>query len=196
MKIEVAAEGDGAEILAVYSQYIDTPVTFECGLPSPEEFSGRIGGILKDYPYLVCREAGRLLGYACAHRFREREAYRWGAELSIYLDSGATSRGIGKLLYSILIDLLERQGVRTVYGCVTMPNPGSEKLHERLGFRRIGTFRRAGFKNGAWHDVTWFEKEIAAYDVPPSEFVPFSRLRPETVGAVIGRRPAPEAAKA
>lgn len=186
MEIRIATEDDAAEALAVYSRYIGTPITFEYELPSVGEFARRIRSTLAEYPYLVYTEAERVRGYAYAHRLAEREAYRWGAELSVYLDSGVTSRGIGGVLYGVLIDLLKQQGVRTVYGCVTSPNPRSERLHEKLGFRRIGTLRRAGFKCGAWHDVTWFEKEIAVYDVPPPELIPFSRIAPEQIRGILG----------
>ena len=186
MEIRIATEDDAAEALAVYSRYIGTPITFEYELPSVGEFARRIRSTLAEYPYLVYTEEERVRGYAYAHRLAEREAYRWGAELSVYLDSGVTSRGIGGVLYGALIGLLKLQGVRTVYGCVTTPNPRSERLHEKLGFRRIGTLRRAGFKCGAWHDVTWFEKEIAAYDVPPPELIPFARIAPEQIRGILG----------
>ena len=186
MEIRIATEDDAAEALAVYSRYIGTPITFEYELPSVGEFARRFRSTLAEYPYLVYTEEERVRGYAYAHRLAEREAYRWGAELSVYLDSGVTSRGIGGVLYGALIGLLKLQGVRTVYGCVTTPNPRSERLHEKLGFRRIGTLRRAGFKCGAWHDVTWFEKEIAAYDVPPPELIPFSRIAPEQIRGILG----------
>ena len=186
MEIRIATEDDAAEALAVYSRYIGTPITFEYELPSVGEFARRIRSTLAEYPYLAYTEEERVRGYAYAHRLAEREAYRWGAELSVYLDSGVTSRGIGGVLYGVLIGLLKQQGVRTVYGCVTTPNPRSERLHEKLGFRRIGTLRRAGFKCGAWHDVTWFEKEIAVYDVPPPELIPFSRIAPEQIRGILG----------
>lgn len=186
MEIRIATEDDAAEALAVYSRYIGTPITFEYELPSVGEFARRIRSTLAEYPYLVYTEGERVRGYAYAHRMAEREAYRWGAELSVYLDPDVTSRGIGGVLYGVLAGLLKLQGVRTVYGRVTSPNPRSERLHEKLGFRRIGPLRRAGFKCGAWHDVTWFEKEIAAYDVPPPELIPFSRIAPEQIRGILG----------
>ena len=113
MKLRIATPNDAAAVLSIYSQYIHTPVTFEYELPPQEEFARRIGDTLKRYPYLVCADSGRLCGYAYAHRFGERAAYQWSAELSIYLDAGATARGIGRTLYSALIELLRRQGIRT-----------------------------------------------------------------------------------
>lgn len=190
MIIRIATPDDACEALAIYAQSIDTPVTFEYELPTPEEFARRIRSTLEHYPYLVCcDEAGTVRGYAYAGRFGERAAYQWGAELSIYLDVAAIARGYGSRLYAALIALLRLQGIRVVYGCVTMPNPRSERLHEKLGFCRCGLFRNAGFKCGAWRDVAWFEKEIAAWDGEgtPPEPVPFSGISPETAAKTIAR---------
>ena len=133
MKLRFAAEKDCRSLLAIYAQYIDTAVTFECWLPSEEEFTGRIRAITSNYPYLVCEDQGRIAGYAYAHRQMEREAYQWNAELSIYLDRAYTARGIGRRLYGALMELLRLQGVKNVYGGVTLPNAGSEGLHRALG---------------------------------------------------------------
>ena len=186
MRIRVATPDDAREVLAIYAQSIDTPVSFEYELPAPEEFVRRIRSTLERYPYLVCcDDAGTVRGYAYAGRFGERPAYQWGAELSIYLDEAVTARGYGSRLYSALIALLRLQGIRAVYGCVTIPNPGSERLHEKLGFRRCGLFRSAGFKCGAWHDVVWFEKEIAARDGVPTELIAFPRIPSGTTAEII-----------
>jgi len=183
MDIRIAAVGDAPGILAVYSGYMDTSITFEYRLPSIKEFTRRIADTLECYPYLVCVESGRICGYAYAHPFQAREAYQWGAELSIYIDHGMTSHGVGTRLYGILIDLLKLQGVRTVYGCVTVPNPPSERFHEKLGFRRIGFFHRAGFK-GEWHDISWFEKPVAPYDAP-EKLIPFSQIEAGKVRGIL-----------
>lgn len=134
MEIRFAAAADSSQLLKIYGQYIDTPITFEYVLPTEQEFTKRILDISQMYPYLVCLEGGEIIGYAYAHRQMQRAAYQWNAELSIYLDRCHTSRGIGKLLYCCLMDLLKLQGVKTVYGGVTLPNEKSERLHQALGF--------------------------------------------------------------
>ena len=111
-----AAPADSAALLKIYGEYLDTPITFECALPSEAEFAGRIAAVGREYPYLVCLEKGRIVGYAYAHRQAERAAYQWNAELSVYLDRSCTSRGLGRRLYGALIDILRLQGIRTVYG--------------------------------------------------------------------------------
>lgn len=171
--IRSAAPDDAAALRAIYAQYIDTPVTFEYALPTADEFRRRIGTTLAEYPYLVWEQDGRPLGYAYAHRFREREAYRWGAELSVYVDAGAHGRGVGRALYEELMRLLKLQGIRTVYGCITLPNDKSVGLHESLGFAAAGVFHAAGFKNGAWHDVIWYEKALMPFDERPAPPVPY-----------------------
>ena len=185
--IRFAAPADRRALLAIYAQYIATPITFECVLPSEREFAGRIASISSCYPYIVCEEGDSIVGYAYAHRHMERQAYQWNAELSVYLDTTATSKGLGKRLYGVLIRMLALQEVRNVYGCVTLPNARSEALHRSLGFRTVGTYTNAGYKNGKWHDVGWFEKSIAAYDSPPNPLVSINSLPQDALQEIMAR---------
>ena len=102
-----------------------------------------------------------------------------------YVAPAYTSQGIGRALYTALIGLLRLQGVRTVYGGVTVPNDKSERLHKSLGFQALGTYHRTGFKNGCWHDVIWFEKVIAAHDPDPAPFVPVREIPRDRLEAVL-----------
>lgn len=183
--IRLATSADTAALRAIYAQYIDTAVTFAYTLPGEDEYRAAIEETARMYPYLVDEEDGRPTGYAYAHKLREREAYQWDAELSIYLDCAAVSRGLGTRLYSALLELLALQGVRTVYGIVTAPNERSFALHERMGFTLAGTLRRTGYKAGEWRDVRWYEKQIAPYDAEPAPLVPFADLPREAVEAVL-----------
>ena len=178
MTLRFAVPEDAAALLRVYAQYIDTDITFEYVLPSPEEFAGRIRSFSQTYPYLVCEEEGRVVGYAYAHRLQERAAYQWNAELSIYLDRDARSRGLGRRLYTALMELLRLQGVKTAYAIVTLPNERSERLHEAMGFARIGVMHSTGYKNGAWHDVAYFEKALAPYENDPRPILAVSEIDP------------------
>lgn len=184
MKFRFATPADSSALLTIYGQYLDTPITFECVLPSEAEFAARIADISAEYPYLVCEDSGRIIGYSYAHRLFERAAYQWDAELSIYLDKGDLSRGLGTRMYKMLMEILTLQGVKTVYGIVTVPNEKSEKLHETLGFRRLGTLQNTGYKAG-WHDVTWFEKPLAAYDGGPEPMMPIGSVPREALEAVL-----------
>ena len=186
-EIRFAAAADAAALLGIYGQYIDTPITFECALPSEEAFRRRVAEYGAACPYLVWEEDGRILGYAYAHRLGERAAYQWSAELSIYLGRDSTGRGLGRRLYGALMELLRLQGVRTVYGCVTLPNAGSEGLHAAMGFRPTGTWHRAGFKCGAWRDVGWFEKTIAPYDPSPAPVRPIGEVPAAAAAEILER---------
>ena len=146
MEIKFADKNNSAEILNIYAQYIDTPITFEYLLPTEHEFAQRIENINAQYPYLICIEDNKIVGYAYAHRQMERSAYQWNAELSIYLDWDYTSKGLGRKLYSVLIEILQLQGVKTVYGGVTCPNEKSEKLHLSMGFNLLGIYHNTGYK--------------------------------------------------
>lgn len=187
MTFRFALPEDAPALLAIYAQSIDTPITFEYILPSEAEFRGRIAETSEQYPYLVAEEEGRILGYAYAHQLRERLAYQWTAELSIYLDRSAQGKGLGRRLYGLLLDLLALQNLKTVYGCVTAPNPASEALHRGLGFQLCGAFHKSGYKNGRWWDVLWFEKDIGPHTAEPQPLLPFPQVERERAQAVMER---------
>lgn len=185
MNLRFASAADVPALLSIYEQYIPTTVTFEYVLPSEEEFTGRVAAILKTYPYLVIADGSDILGYAYAHPIGSRAAYGWGTELSIYLHPDAAGKGLGSRLYRVLIELLRLQGVRTVYGLVASPNPASEALHAALGFRLMGVQQKAGYKNGRWIDLFWFEQAIASYDPTPKPLIPIPGLPQEKVQTVL-----------
>ncbi len=187
MKIRMAQTADAEALVAIYGQYIDTPITFEYQLPAVDEFATRIADILVEYPYLVAEEQGRLLGYAYAHRQMAREAYQWNAELSVYLDQNAISQGIGTKLYQALEEILKLQGVRTVYGGVTIPNEKSQRLHLGRGFKSLGVYHNTGYKCGSWHDVEWFEKQLLPYDAEPQPVRPITVVAAESISEILTR---------
>ena len=179
--IRRAEAGDAAALLEIYRPFItDTVVTFEYDVPTADEFAGRITDTLADFPYLVCERDGKPVGYAYAHHIRERAAYDWAAELSISLAPAAQGQGVGTVLYQCLIDLLDMQNIRILYGCVTLPNEGSHRLHEKLGFALTGVWHGSGWKFEGWHDVGWFEKRLGG-DVPARPVVPFAALGEEKI---------------
>ena len=188
LEIRRAEPEDAAELLSIYAPYVEESwVTFECVPPTVEEFRRRMEEFSRHYPYLVCCRAGEILGYAYAHRQAERAAYQWNAELSVYLDRDCTGRGVGRRLYSALMDILRLQGIRTVYGCVTLPNEKSEGLHRTMGFQKLGTYHSAGYKCGAWHDVAWFERPIAPYDQDPAPIRSIGEIPAETLAEILRR---------
>lgn len=186
MTVRFAVPEDAPDLLAIYEHYIQTSATFEYTLPTPEEFAERIRSIRECYPYLVaCGDDGRPIGYAYAHRAWERAAYSWNAELSAYLAPEAAGHGLGQQLCRMLLALLRRQGVRSAYGVVTQPNPASTRLHEALGFHPAARLHRVGYKDGAWHDVVWYEKEIAPHGGAPEPLRTIWQLPEAEVAAIL-----------
>ena len=184
MSIRFASPSDCAAMLAIYAPYIETTITFEQAVPSQEEFLGRIVTVQKEYPWIVWEEGGTILGYAYAHKFAERVSYRPSAELSVYLDKAAHGKGIGPKLYDALIAILQLQNVKSVYGIVTSPNERSEALHLAMGFTLVSTLKNVGYKQG-WRDVSWFCKQIGAYQEPFEPFRPIGELDPTQLEAAL-----------
>ncbi len=136
-----------------------TPVTADELRQTWEAARGR-------YPWLVLELQDGFAGFTKAGVWRAREAYQWTAEAGIYLDQRAQGRGHGSRLYAALIDELRLAGFQSVIGGITLPNPASVRLHEALGFTPVGTFRRAGFKFGQWHDVGFWQLPLRGAEPP------------------------------
>ncbi|HEX8574409.1 MAG TPA: GNAT family N-acetyltransferase [Allosphingosinicella sp.] len=171
MRPRAATPDDAAAIAEIYAPFVTgSAVSFETRPPDEAAIRARIeaGGGL--YPWLVAEaEDGSLLGYAYAARFRERPAYRFAVETSVYLRSGESGRGLGRQLYEPLLAGLEDQGFTQAIAAITLPNEASVRLHERLGFERAGIYRQVGWKFGAWHDVGLWQRALAAAGSPPAE---------------------------
>ncbi len=175
--IRPVSPDDSPELLSVYAPYVtDTVVTFEYEAPSEAAFRQRVADIIDQYPYLVAVENGRVIGYAYAHRARERAAYDWFAELSVYVRSGHSGQGIGTALYSALIPLLKLQNIQHLTAVISAPNAPSEALHQKMGFSYAGIHKRSGYKLGQWRDTLFLDLPVGSHAVPPPPFIPFSRL--------------------
>lgn len=182
----MAKETDAEEILVIYASYITkTAITFECEIPSINDFKKRIRKISSEYPYLVCLIDGKIVGYAYAHRQMERAAYQWNAELSVYSDEIFVGLGIGKALYNVLLEILKLQNVQNVYGGITSPNIKSEKLHRGFGFELLGIYHNTGYKCNQWHDVMWFEKHIGNHEIKPLPFIKIDRINSTIVADIL-----------
>ena len=165
-----ATEDDAEACAAIYAPYVtDTAITFEYEPPSPAEMAQRIAAAQRGHAWLVLEDDGRVVGYAYAGAFKERAAYRWSCEVSVYLESGRRRGGGGRLLYEALFARLTERGFRTLVAVMTLPNDASEGLHRALGFEPVGTFRRVGWKHGQWRDVAWAQKSIGPDGGPPAE---------------------------
>lgn len=179
-----ATTDDSAVMADIYRYYVlNTAITFEYTAPDAVSFGKRIAEKSQMYPFLAAEADGEVIGYAYGSRFREREAYGWAAELSVYLRQDVRGGGVGRLLYSALIDLLRAQNITSVYGCVTCPNEASFRLHEALGFTVAGKFTAVGNKFGKWHDVVWFEKRLSTGAA--MEVIPFNSLDRQKVNDIL-----------
>ena len=161
--IRDAIATDAVRIAEIYNYYInETVITFEESEVDADEMTRRMDATTsRGYPYLVIENAGRVVGYAYADQWRTRVAYRHSVESAIYLDCDQQGRGFGKALYQHLIDQLRQMGsVHVVVGGIALPNPGSVKLHQQLGFRNVGIHREVGRKFGRWIDVQFLELHL------------------------------------
>jgi phosphinothricin acetyltransferase len=174
---DAVVERDAEACRDIYAPYVrDTAVSFEELVPSVEEFEGRIRKTTATHPWIVMEVGGEVVGYAYATQHRPRAAYRWTAEVTVYIDGRHHRAGIGRRLYTELLDRLRRQGFRLAVAGITLPNAGSVGLHEAMGFERVGVYERIGWKAGAWHDVGWWQLDLQ----PGSEAAPAEPLPPLT----------------
>ena len=164
-----AAAEDGAACAAIYRPYVtDTVITFEYEPPTAADMARRIAAAQEKHAWVVLEEDGRVVGYAYAAPVKDRAAYRWACEVSVYLEPGRRRGGAGRALYEALFERLAARGYRRLIAGMTLPNPASEGLHRAMGFEPIGVQRRIGWKNGDWHDVGWVQRSIGD-DGPPVE---------------------------
>lgn len=175
--LRMAEEADAKALLSIYAPYVEkTAITFEYQVPTVQEFKNRITATLKRYPYLAALQHGRIIGYAYASAFKERAAYDWAVETSVYVSEEACRAGAGTILYEGLESILRRQHVINVNACIAYPNPGSIAFHEKLGYRTVGRFTKCGYKLGAWWDMVWMEKMLSAHPDTPAPFIPIGHL--------------------
>lgn len=171
---------DAAACAAIYAPHITAGVaSLEERAPEPHEMGDRIRAIARDYPWLVAELDGEVAGYAYASRHRDRAAYRWAADVTVYISSDHQRRGVGRALYSALFELLERQNVHEVCAGVTLPNEASVGLHEAMGFTLVGVYRDVAFKFGQWRSVGWWQMSLRPRPDggPPAELGPPARLQ-------------------
>jgi L-amino acid N-acyltransferase YncA len=169
MLIRDASASDAEACAAIYAPYVtDTAITFEIEPPTVEEMTDRITKAAKTHAWLVIEDEGRVVGYAYGGPYKERAAYRFSCEVSVYLELGRRRTGGGRALYEALFTRLVERGFRTAVAGMTLPNDASVGLHRALGFEPIGTYRRIGWKHGAWRDVAWAQRDL----VPPTSEQP------------------------
>lgn len=171
--IRAATAADAASIAAIYAPFVVSgTVSFETDAPDTRQMRARITASDGYYPWLVATDGepeGGVIGYAYAGPFRDRPAYRYVVETSIYMSGSVQGQGTGRLLYDALIDTLRSQGFTQAIGVIALPNDASISLHESVGFRRAGVYRAVGYKQGRWIDVGFWQCELNEPAVPPIE---------------------------
>jgi phosphinothricin acetyltransferase len=178
VEIRTARESDAAAIADIYRPIVEeTTISFETTAPDANEMARRIADTLTWFPWLVCDLDGRLAGYAYASRHRVRAAYQWSVDTSVYVDPEYRRLGIGRALYQSLFAILAAQGSVNAFAGIALPTAGSVGLHEAAGFVRIGTYRRVGYKLGAWRDVGWWQLELGEPDGVPAAPAEMAAMR-------------------
>lgn len=159
LTIRAFAPGDELAICDIYNPYIlGSTATFEEVPLQPAEMRERIDRYRAHHPWLVCEEEGRIVGYSYARPYHERAAYRHTVELSVYIRQGHGGRGIGRLLYTPLIDHLQATGCHALMAVISLPNAASVALHESLGFVKVGHLREVGRKFDRWLDIGHWQR--------------------------------------
>ncbi len=185
VSIRMATEGDVDEILKIYSPYVsDTAITFEYAIPSIAEFSRRIKDTLQMYPYIVALVEKNIVGYAYASAFKERAAYSWAVETTIYLKQDYRGKGLGKKLYLALEEILKRQNIINLNACIAYTSVEDVHLdntsmafHEQLGYSKVAHFTKCGYKFNTWYDMIWMEKMLGEHPDAPNPVIPIVEIQ-------------------
>jgi len=159
--IRRATENDAVRLGEIYNWYVaNTFVTFETDIVPTDEMRRRIREKLESYDWIVGEEGREIVGFAYYGPFRARGAYFRTIESTIYLSQDSKGKGIGKKLYSALIDSASEKGFRELIGVIALPNPASIALHAGLGFSEAGILRRVGHKFDTYHDVALWQRSL------------------------------------
>jgi L-amino acid N-acyltransferase YncA len=169
VSLRLATRDDAAAVAEIYRPFVaSTPISFEIEPPDAQEMQRRIDSTLPTHAWLICEHRGEVVGYAYAGRHRERAAYQWSVDTSVYVHPAFHRRGIGCGLYTSLFRILVAQGFVSAYAGITLPNQSSVAFHESAGFESIGVYRNAGFKLGQWYGVGWWQRALLAPAETPS----------------------------
>ena len=152
---------EARQVAAIYYPYvINTPITFETNPPDGTEMYGRMKKVSETYTWLVCEHETEIMGYSYGSKFRDKSAYDWIVETTVYVREAAHGLGIGKALYASLLECLKLQGFTSAYGVIALPNDPSISLHEHFGFTKDYLMTNAGYKDGEWYDVGFWRLNL------------------------------------
>ncbi len=158
---------DADACAAIYAPYVEhTIISFETEPPSAAEIAKRMQGA---FAWVLAEEDKQILGYAYGSAHRQRAAYRWAADVAVYIAAEHHRRGVGRALYAQLFEQLRENGIWTLCAGITLPNDSSIGLHSAMGFQAVGTYRRIGYKHTAWRDVQWWQLDLRPGEPGPPE---------------------------
>ena len=171
--IRIAREDDAAAIHAIYAPVVrETHISFELEPPSDEQIRERIRAVLRRAPWLVHETDGQIDGYAYGSPFKDRPAYDWSVEASVYVRADRRRRGVARALLAALLEALANQGYRQAFAVIALPNEASVTLFESFGFQPAGVWRRVGYKLGSWWDVGVWQRGLGTSSEPPHPIRP------------------------
>lgn len=177
IEVRIARADDAPGILEIYRPNIlQTAFSFETVVPETDEVARRIENCLLRYPWIVCTANNMIIAYVYASKYRERAAYQWTCECTVYVHDLFKGNGIGQDLYSLLFPILKMMGIKNLYAVITLPNQSSIRLHERCGFELFATYDNVGYKLGKWHKVGWWKLQLNEYDAEPAPPLLFSQM--------------------
>ena len=170
-RLRLVVPDDASQIAAIYAQFCsETAISFETVAPDEATMRERIVAVTDRYSWVVAvSEEEEVVGYAYAGKHRERAAYRWSVDFTVYLAPAAKRRGVGTKLYTALAAICRDLGYYRAFAGITLPNEPSIRFHEKIGFRPIGVYQRVGFKLGKWHDVGWWSLDLLPENDLPTE---------------------------
>lgn len=180
-----AVTDDAAALSRIYEYYVRrTAITFEDEAPDEQQFAARMKSIMSFYPYFVAEVGGKAVGYAYAAQFKNRSAYDWSVETTVYVAPGYGRHGVGTRLYSALEKALRSQGIKNMYACIAVTQEEDEHLtntsfefHKKTGFELIGTFKDCGNKFGKWYTMVWMQKFIGCHQKDPARPLSYSSIK-------------------
>ncbi len=174
--LRIATPDDDVKLHEIYSYYVNNSVaTFHETVKSVKEYREQIETLRAVYPFYVAEADGQFLGFANAEPVRPQSGYRYSVELTIYLHPDAPKHsGIGRLLYTAVLESLKNQGFVNAYACICSENVASIALHRSLGFDSMVVFDQCAFKHGRWLSTVWMRKRLNEPSVPAIEPIPFA----------------------
>lgn len=183
--VRAATEKDAGRLVEIYAPYVEqTAISFEYKVPSVEEFAKRIKKVLEKYPYLVAERDGKIIGYAYAGAFKERSAYDWAVETTVYVQRHEEKSGVGKQLYEMLEKILKAQNITNLNACIACCETEDEYLsnnsvefHQHMGYRLVGEFQKCGYKFHRWYNMVWMEKLIGSHEEEQPQVKTFDEVR-------------------